>query len=100
MQTKCVILGVSKVYDVTCRTSSLETHGKMYRQGDLVIHSIANEQPVFATITHFISTEIEHFFVLRFVRTLGYCYHYHAYKIDTSITGSKCCVCTQTDLIL
>ena len=70
----------------------------MYRQGDLVIHGIANEQPVFAIITHFISTEIEHFFVLRLIRTLGYCYHYHAYKVDTGITGSKCCVCTQTDL--
>jgi hypothetical protein len=74
----------------------LEIHGTKYHQKDVVIHSFDNDEPVLATISHFISTKTEHFFVLNFLRVLGYCYHYHAYKVDTSSTEIH--VCTQADL--
>ena len=48
--------------------------------------------------SHFISTTTEHFFVLKSLKVLGYCSHYHAHNVDTSSTELH--VCTQADLRL
>ena len=56
-----------------------------------------DDQPVFAAVSHFITTTTkEYFFVLKFLKTVGYCYHYHAYKVVPDV--NEIGVCIQADL--